>query len=114
MPPVFYGGKLLVDAKKVGDFGWSVSYRSIDAGAIPNGAGGFDAQAVSYGGDPYSTVAKGSDNIKGLFVALQSTISKNIIWTIEGQDLNIKNRNLTNLASGDLGKTYMTKFEFFY
>lgn len=114
MPPVFYGGKLLVDAKKTGDFGWSVSYRSIDAGAIPAGAGGFDAQAVSYGGDPYSTVAKGSDNIKGLFVALQSTISKNIIWTIEGQDLNIKNRKLTNLASGNLGKTYMTKFEFFY
>jgi hypothetical protein len=113
-PPTFYGGKYLVDAKKVRDFGWSVSYRSIDAGAIPNGAGGFDAQAISYATDPYSTIAKASDNIEGLFVALQTTISKNVIWTIEGQDLKIKNRNLTNLPSSDLGTTYMTKIEFFY
>ncbi|QDR81179.1 S-layer homology domain-containing protein [Sporomusa termitida] len=113
-PPVFYGGKYLVDAKKVRDFGWSVSYRSIDAGAIPNGAGGFDAQAISYASDPYSTITKGTDNIKGLFVALQTTISKNVVWTIEGQDLKIKNRGLTNLSAADLGKTYMTKLEFFY
>ncbi|WP_094606572.1 hypothetical protein SPSIL_051830 [Sporomusa silvacetica DSM 10669] len=113
-PPAFYGAKFLVDAKKVKDFGWSISYRSIDAGAVPNGAGGFDAQAIGYAGAPYSTLAKGSDNIKGLFVALQTTISKNVIWTIEGQSLKIKNKSLTGLSSDDLGKTYMTKFEFFY
>lgn len=112
-PAVFYGQKLLVDAKKVNDFGWAVSYRSFDAGAVPNGVNGFEAQAISYGADPYSTIAK-SDNIKGLFVTFQSTISKNLVWTIEGQDLKIKNRNLTGLASGNLGKTYMTKLEFFY
>ncbi|SDE07205.1 S-layer homology domain-containing protein [Sporomusa acidovorans] len=113
-PPIFYGAKYLVDYKKKGDFGWSVSYRSIDAGVVPNGAGGFDAQAVSYATDPYSTVLKGTDNIKGFFVAFQNTISKNVVWTIEGQDLKIKNRELTGLSSNDLGKTYMTRLEFFY
>jgi len=113
-PPIFYSAKNLVDYKKKGDFGWSIAYRSIDAGAIPSGAGGFDAQAMSYATDSYSTMVKGTDNIKGLFVAFQSTISKNVIWTIEGQDLKIKNKNLTGLASDDLGITYMTKFEFFY
>ncbi|TWH51769.1 S-layer homology domain-containing protein [Sporomusa sp. KB1] len=113
-PPAFFSVKNLVDYKKKGDFGWSVAYRSIDAGAVPSGAGGFDAQAVSYATDPYSTIIKGTDNIKGLFVAFQNTISKNVIWTIEGQDLKIKNKNLTGLSSNDLGKTYMTKFEFYY
>lgn len=113
-PHVFFSGKYLVDYKKKGDFGWSVSYRSLDAGAVPSGVGGFDVQAVSYATDPYSTFSKGTENIKGLFVAFQSTISKNVVWTIEGQDLKIKNKNLTGLASDDLGKTYMTKLEFFY
>ncbi len=114
-PPVFFSAKNLVDYKKKGDFGWSVSYRSVDAGAVPNGAGGFDAQAVANPTDRYNTFTKGTDNIKGLFVALQSTVSKNVIWTIEGQDLKIKNRNLaTDLTSSNLGKTYMTKLEFFY
>lgn len=114
-PPVFFSAKNLVDYKKKGDFGWSVSYRSVDAGAVPNGAGGFDSQAVANPTDRYNTFTKGTDNIKGLFVALQSTVSKNLIWTIEGQDLKIKNRNLaTDLTSSSLGKTYMTKLEFFY
>lgn len=114
-PPIFYSAKNLVDYKKKGDFGWSIAYRSIDAGAIPSGAGGFDAQAMANPTDKYNTFTKGTDNIKGLFVALQSTVSKNVIWTIEGQDLKIKNRNLaTDLTSSDMGKTYMTKLEFFY
>jgi hypothetical protein len=111
-PPIYFSGKYLVDAKKVGDFGWSVSYRSVEAGAIPSGAGGFDAQAVSYPTEAYSTLAKGTDNIKGFYVGLQSTVSKNVIWTIEGQDLKIKNTSLTGFEK--LGRTYMTKFEFFY
>lgn len=113
-PPIFYSAKNLVDYKKQGDFGWSVSYRSIDAGAIPNGATGFDSQAIAYPTDPYSTFTKGTDNIKGFFVALQSTIAKNVIWTVEGQDLKFKNKNLTGQSSDSLGKTYMTKIEFFY
>jgi hypothetical protein len=114
-PPVFYSAKNLVDYKKKGDFGWSIAYRSIDAGAIPSGAGGFDAQAMADVRDRYNTYTKGTDNIKGLFVAFQSTVAKNVIWTIEGQDLKIKNRGLaTDLTSDDIGKTYMTKLEFFY
>jgi len=114
-PPVFYSAVNLVDYKKKGDFGWSIAYRSIDAGAIPNGAGGFDAQSMANKTDRYNTFTRGTDNIKGLFVAFQSTVAKNVIWTIEGQDLKIKNRNLaTDLSSDDMGKTYMTKLEFFY
>ncbi|SMC47251.1 S-layer homology domain-containing protein [Sporomusa malonica] len=112
--PAFYSVKNLVDYKKKGDFGWSVAYRSIDAGAIPSGAGGFDSQAMAYPSDSFSTFTKGTDNLKGVWVALQSTVSKNVIWTIEAQDLKFKNRNLTGQASDDLNKTYMTKLEFFY
>ncbi|QDR79124.1 S-layer homology domain-containing protein [Sporomusa termitida] len=111
--PIFFSAKYLVDAKKAGDFGWSVAYRKLDAGAIPSGAGGFDAQAVGYPSDRYSTFVKGTDNIEGWFVALQNTVSKNVIWTIEGQDLKIKNTDLTG-GVGKLGTTYMTKLEFFY
>ena len=114
-PPIFYSAKNLVDYKKKGDFGWSIAYRSVDAGAIPNGAGGFDAQAIANPTDKYNTFTKGTDNIKGLFIAFQSTVAKNVIWTIEGQDLKIKNRGLaTDLTSDDIGRTYMTKLEFFY
>lgn len=114
-PPVFYSAKNLVDYKKKGDFGWSVAYRSVDAGAIPSGAGGFDAQAMANPSDKYNTFLRGTDNIKGLFVAFQSTVAKNVIWTIEGQDLKIKNRKLaSDLTSSDIGTTYMTKLEFFY
>lgn len=112
-PPIFYGAKYLVDYKNKGEFGWSLSYRSVDAGAVPYGAGGFDQQAMSYQGAPYATV-KGTDNNKGWFAAVQYTVAKNVVWTLEGQFLKIKNRGLTNLASDDLGKTYMTKLEFFY
>ncbi|WP_094606565.1 hypothetical protein SPSIL_056790 [Sporomusa silvacetica DSM 10669] len=113
-PPAFYGAKPLVDYKKVNDFGWSVSYRSVDAGAVPYGINGFDGQAVSYtSGTAYPTYLKGQDNIKGLFVALANTVAKNVVWTIEVQDLKIKDSNLTGGVT-DLGKTYLSKIEFFY
>jgi hypothetical protein len=113
-PPIFYSAKNLVDYKNKGEFGWSLAYRSFDAGAVPAGAGGFDSQAICTPTDPYSTM-KGTDNNKGWFAAVQYTVAKNVIWTVEGQFLKIKNRGLaTNLASNDLGKTYMTKLEFFY
>ncbi|SMD16247.1 S-layer homology domain-containing protein [Sporomusa malonica] len=114
-PPAFFGAKPLVDYKKVNDFGWSVSYRSVEAGAIPYGVGGFDGQAVSYAGPnvAWPTLAKGTDNIKGVFFAVAKTVAKNVIWTTEVQDMKIKDTKLTGGVS-DLGKTYTSKIEFYY
>ncbi|HWR39300.1 MAG TPA: S-layer homology domain-containing protein [Patescibacteria group bacterium] len=113
-PPVFYSAANLVNPSKVGSDAWMISYRSIDAGAIPNGAGGFDTMAVANPAQPYNIFTHGSDNVNVLFLAYQKVWSKNTIMSLEYQDFRIKNRNLTNLASSNLDKTYMTKFEFFY
>ncbi|WP_028971983.1 hypothetical protein [Sporomusa ovata] len=56
---------------------------------------------------------KGTDNIKGVSIALASTIAKNVTWTIGMQDLKIKDSKLTGGIS-DLGKSYFSKVEFFY
>lgn len=112
--PVFYSALPLVNPEKAGTDAWMVSYRSVDAGAIPNGAGGFDPTAVSYANQPYSVTAHGTDNIKAWFFAYQSVLAKNFIISFEYQDLQIKNRGLTALTSDGLNKTFMTKLEFFY
>ena len=115
MPPAYFEAKPLTDYRKVHDFGWSISYRSVEAGAVPYGIGGFDGQAVSATTKTttYPTYIKGTDNIKGISIALASTIAKNVTWTIGMQDLKIKDSKLTNGVS-DLGKAYFSKLEFFY
>jgi len=111
--PAFFEGKPLTDYTKVNDFGWSVSYRSIEAGATPYGASGFDGQALSYMTGAYPVFLKGTDNIKGVFLAVAKTIAKNVVWTTELQDLKIKDAKLTGGVS-DLGRYYHTKIDFFY
>jgi len=113
MPAAYFEAKPLTDYRKVHDFGWSISYRSVDAGATPYGIGGFDGQAVSSTSGAYPTYMKGTDNIKGVSIALASTIAKNVTWTIGMQDLKIKDSKLTDGVS-DLGKSYFSKVEFFY
>ncbi|QDR82715.1 S-layer homology domain-containing protein [Sporomusa termitida] len=115
MPPAYFEAKPLTDYRKVNDFGWSISYRSVEAGAVPYGIGGFDGQAVSATTrtTTYPTYIKGTDNIKGISIALASTIAKNVTWTIGMQDLKIKDSKLTGGVS-DLGKSYISKIEFFY
>ncbi|SDD99780.1 S-layer homology domain-containing protein [Sporomusa acidovorans] len=111
--PAFFEGKPLTDYTKVNDFGWAVSYRSIEAGATPYGASGFDGQALSYMSGAYPVFLKGTDNIKGVFLAVAKTIAKNVVWTTELQDLKIKDSKLTGGVS-NLGKYYHTKIDFFY
>lgn len=114
-PPVFFSGVNLVNPVKKGTDAWMVSYRSVDPGALPDGAGGFDTMAVAYAGPtkPYS-IMKGTDNVNVLYLAYQNVVAKNVVASLEYQDFKIKNRGLTALTSDNLDKTYMMKLEFFY
>lgn len=113
-PPVYYSAVLLVNPEKVDSDAWSVSYRSLDPGATPSGAGGFDTTAVAYPTNPYNIFTHGNDNVKGLFLAYQKVVAKNLVASLEYQDVKLKNKNLTTLSSDSLDKTYMLKCEFFY
>ncbi|HWR37940.1 MAG TPA: S-layer homology domain-containing protein [Patescibacteria group bacterium] len=113
-PSIYYSGANLVDPTKPGTDAWMVSYRSVDAGAIPNGAGGFDTTAVANPGQPYNVFTHATDNVNVLFLAYQRVLAKNTVMSLEYQDFRIKNRNLTSLTSSNLDKTFMTKFEFYY
>ena len=113
-PAVLYPAVNLVNPAKVGTDAWMISYRSIDAGAIPSGAGAFDVTAVASPTQPYGVFTHGTDNEKVLYLAYQNVIAKNVLVSLEYQDFKIKNRSLTDLPSDRLDKTYMMKFEFFY
>ena len=110
----FYSAAPFVRAGIVGDNAWLVSYRSVDAGAIPSGAGGLDTTCVGYATNSYSAFTHSTDNVKGLFLAYENVIAKNTVLSLEYQDIKIKDRGLTGLSSDSLDKTYMMKFEFFY
>jgi len=99
---------------RAGTDAWAVSYRSLDAGATPSGAGGFDTTAVGYASNSYNVFTHGNDNVKALFLTYEKVLAKNVVLSLEYQDIKIKNRALTNLTSDDLDKTYMMKFQFFY
>jgi hypothetical protein len=113
-PAVLYPAVNLVNPAKVGTDAWMVSYRSVDAGAIPSGAGGYDTTAVASPSQAYNVFTHGTDNVNALYLAYQNVIAKNVLLSLEYQDLKIKNRGLTSLTDDQLDKTYMMKFEFFY
>ncbi|WP_312201693.1 S-layer homology domain-containing protein [Anaerospora hongkongensis] len=113
----YYSAAPLVIPAKVGSDAWSVSYRSVDAGALPSGAGGFDTTAVANYDVPPTSInvfTKATDNVDVLFLAYQKVVAKNVVASLEYQDFKLKNKGLTNLSSDALDKTYMAKFEFFY
>jgi hypothetical protein len=110
----YYSSLPLVNVKKAGDQAWSVSYRSVDAGALPGGAGGFDTQSVAYPTNPYNVYLKSTDNVNVLFLAYEYVVAPNVMMSLEWQDFKIKNQGLTNLPAKKLEQTYMLKFEFFY
>jgi len=110
----YFSAALLVNPAKVGSDAWMVSYRSVDAGAIPNGAGGFDTTAVAYNNQSYNIFTHGTDNVNVWYLAYQKVLAKNTVMSLEYQNFKIKDRGLTNLTSDGLNKTFMTKFEFFY
>lgn len=111
---VYYNAALLVNPNKVRNSAWAISYRNVDAGALPYNAGGFDTQAVAYPNQPYSIFTHGTDNAKVWFLSYEYVLDKNIVLSLEYQDFKIKNRSLTSLDSDDLNKCFMTKLEFFY
>lgn len=111
---IYYSAAVFVRPSKEGDNAWLVSYRSVDAGATPAGASGFDTTAVAYGSNPYSINPRATDNIKALFLAYEYVVAKNTVLSLEYQDLKIKNRDLNLNAPANLDKTYMAKLEFFY
>lgn len=113
----YYSAAPLVIPAKVGTDAWSVSYRSVDAGALPSGGGGFDTTAVANYDVPPTKInvfTKATDNVNVLFLAYQKVVAKNVVASLEYQDFKLKNRGLTNLSADELDKTYMAKFEFFY
>lgn len=110
----YYSAVPLVDVKNSGDNAWAVSYRSIDAGALPSGGGGFDTTAVAYATQSYNVFTHGSDNVNVLYASYENVLAPNVLLSLEWQDFKIKNQGLTNLTSKNLDQTYMVKFEFFY
>ena len=113
-PAVIFPAVNLVNPTKVGSDAWMVSYRSIDAGAIPGGVGAFDVTAVANTNQPYNVFTHATDNVNVLYLAYQNVVAKNVIASLEYQDFKIKNKGLTDLNSNQLDKTYMAKLEFFY
>jgi hypothetical protein len=113
-PAVIFPAVNLVNPAKAGTDAWMVSYRSIDAGTIPNSAGAFDVTAVANTAQPYNVFLHATDNVNVLYLAYQNVIAKNVIASLEYQDFRIKNKGLTDLSSDKLDKTYMMKIEFFY
>ena len=113
-PAVIFPAVNLVNPTKVGSDAWMVSYRSIDAGTIPGGAGAFDVTAVANTNQPYNVFLHATDNVNVLYLAYQNVVAKNVIASLEYQDFKIKNKGLTDLNSNQLDKTYMAKLEFFY
>lgn len=112
-PKVMYPSLLLVNPAKADTDAWSVSYRSVDPGAIPAGAGNFDTTAVAVGGK--GTVnPNGTDNLKGWFLAYNRVLAKNVVWTVEYQDLKAKNLAVSPWTNSQIDKTYNTSIQFFY
>lgn len=115
-PAVIYTSVGLVNPQKVGESAWMVAYRSIDAGALPAGVGGFDNTAVvtPTGTNGLNLFAKNSDNVKGLFGAYSTVIAKNVVMNLEAQDTYIKNKELTTLTGDHLDTTYQLRFDVFF
>lgn len=112
-PNYLYPAVKLVNPGQKGTDAWMVSYRSIDAGALPPGATGYDTTAVSNSG-PYNVSSHATDNVNVLYLAYQNVIAKNVVMSLEYQDFRIKDKELTGLNSNKVDKTYMTKLEIFY
>ena len=76
------------------------------------GSGNFDTVAVTNVSN-YNFYTKGSDNVNALFLAYSKVVAKNVVASLEYQDLKIKDTSVTgNTAAND--KTYQAKIELFY
>lgn len=114
-PLVLYPAANLVNPAQPGSNAWMVSYRSGDAGSVPTTISTYDTTAIGYYKNvPYSAYLHGIDNVNALYIAYQNVIAKNVLLSLEYQDIKIKDRALTDLNSDNLNKTYLAKLEFFY
>lgn len=112
--PIAYQVMGMVNPAKKGTDAWMIQYRSIDPGAFAPGSGNFDTVAVTN----FATAAgdinfytKGSDNVNALFLAYSKVVAKNVVASLEYQDLKIKNASVATAADD---KTYQAKIEVFY
>jgi len=110
--PVAYQVMGMVNPAKKGTDAWMIQYRSIDPGAFAPGSGNFDTVAVANTG-AYNFYTKGSDNVNAFFLAYSKVVAKNVVASLEYQDLRIKDKGVTSLTSGT-DKTYQAKIELFY
>lgn len=112
--PLAYQVMGIVNPKQKGTDAWMIQYRSIDPGAFAPGSGNFDTVAVANtGSQGYNFFTKGSDNVNALFLAYSKVVAKNVVASLEYQDLKIKDTGVTgNTAAKD--KTYQAKIEVFY
>lgn len=55
-----------------------------------------------------------TDNVNAWLVGYEKVVARSIILSLECQEFKVKELGLTNLASDNLGKTYMIKLEYFY
>ncbi|MEG6586667.1 S-layer homology domain-containing protein [Dendrosporobacter sp. 1207_IL3150] len=110
--PVAYQVMGIVNPTKKGTDAWMAQYRSIDPGAFAPGSGNFDTVAVSNMG-AYNFFTKGSDNVEALFWAYSKVVAKNVVFSLEYQDLKIKDKSVTAISEGK-NKTYQAKIEMFY
>lgn len=108
-----YPSKLLVNPTKPDTDAWSVSYRSVEPGAIPAGAGNFDTTAVAVGGAG-SVNPNGTDNLKGWMLGYNRVLAKNVVWAVEYQTLKAKNLAVSPWSNSQVDKTYNTSIQFFY
>lgn len=105
---------LLVNPAKRGTDAWSISYRSVDPGAIPASAGGFDNTAIAYN-QSYNVFTHGTDNAKAIYLVYQNVIDKDVVLSFEWQKYKIKNRALVSgMTSDDLDTTFMTRLDYYF
>lgn len=112
-PAIAYQVMGMVNPAKVGKDAWMIQYRSIDPGAFAPGSGNFDTVAVTNMGS-YNFFTKGSDNVQALFLAYSKVVAKNVVFSLEYQDLQIKNKAVTTGITEGKDKTYQAKFELYY
>ena len=108
-----YAGVNLVNPTKVGTDAWMISYRSIDPGTVPNGVWGFETMPASNIGS-YDVFRHGTDNVNALYLAYQTVLKKNVLLSLEYQDIKFKKTALTSLSSSDMNKTYQVKLDYYY
>lgn len=102
---MFYSAVNLVDYKKPGTDGFAISYRSIEANALPWGLSGFEGTAVASG----ATAAGQSSNIKGYYLTYQNVIAKNMILSLEYQDL--KKKSHVSGTEQNVDKTFQASIQ---